>query len=114
MTYDWKTAKPPEKAFKARVDSAGRVLLPAEVRKQLGIEPGHHLMMRVTKPGFMEAWTSEYWFRKAQEILRRHVPENVDLVDDFIAWRRQEAAREEEKMREWGGQRVLRETKPNG
>ena len=114
MAYDWKNSKPPETGHKARVDSAGRVLIPAEVRKQLGIEPGQKVMMRVTEPGLMQVWTTEYWLRKARGILGEWKPGEPSMVDDFIAWRRAEAAREEtEDTAEQKGPRVLREKKPD-
>ena len=114
MTYDWKNSKPPEKPFKVRVDSAGRILLPAELRKQLGVEPGRVLMMRMTKPGLMEVWTSEYAYRKARDILGEWKPGEPSVVDALIAERRAEAAKEDEEVQEWKRQRVLREKKSDG
>lgn len=113
MSYDWKNSKPPEKPFKARVDSAGRVLLPAELRKQMGIEPGRQLMMRMTEPGLMEVWTSEYGWKKAQEIVGTWKPGEPSWVDKLVAERRAEAAKDDEEQREWQRRRVLRENGPD-
>ena len=92
MATTTKTSPPEAKLqTKAKVDRAGRIVIPAEFRKALGVEPGKQLMMRVTEPGFMEVWTAEYWIRKAQETVRQYVPEDVSMVDELIAERRREA-----------------------
>lgn len=100
---------PPEKPFKVRMDSAGRVLLPAELRRKLGIEPGENLMMRVTDAGCLEAWTTAYWLREAQETFGKWQPGQPSAVDELIAERRAENARDEAEVAESERQRVLRE-----
>ena len=85
----------PKMQTKARLDKAGRIVIPAGFRKALNVKPGEYLMIRVTEPGFMEVWTTQYWVRKTQETVRKHVPEGVSVVDELIAERRREAAWEE-------------------
>ena len=85
----------PKMQTKAKLDGAGRIVVPAAFRRALGVKPGDHLMLRVTEPGFMEVWTTQYWVRKTQETVRKYVPEGVSLVDELIAERRREAAWEE-------------------
>jgi len=47
--------------------------------------------------GELRRWSREEAVRQAQELVRQHVPEGVSLVDELIAERRTEAAREFEK-----------------
>ena len=104
----------PPKPFKVRVDAAGRVLLPAELRKQMGLKPGDPLLMRMTENGFMQAWTVEWAAANATRILRQYVPEGRMLSDELIADRRAEAAKEETEVEEYHKQRVLRERQSGG
>ena len=92
-----KTAIPvyePKMQTKAKLDSAGRIVVPAAFRKALGVKPGEYLILRI-EDGELHAWTFEYAIRKSQEIMRKHVPPGVSLVDELIAERRSEAALEE-------------------
>ena len=84
---------------KAKIDSAGRILVPVELRRALGVEPGQYLMMRVKEEGLMEVWTVPHGVRRVQEMIAKYVPRNVSLVDDLIAERRAEAAREDAEIR---------------
>jgi AbrB family looped-hinge helix DNA binding protein len=74
--------------------SAGRVVLPAELRKELRIEDGTDVVFCRTEYG-IEVRTLDEVIRQAQEAVRRYVPEGVSLVDELIRERREEAARED-------------------
>ncbi len=76
-----------------KVDSAGRIVLPAEARKAMGLKPGSEVIVRF-EDGEVRVTTREEALRKVQEMVRRHVPEGVSLVDELIAERRAEAKRE--------------------
>jgi hypothetical protein len=79
----------------------------------LGIEPGRKVMMRVTEPGLMEVWTMEHALKVARELLGEWKPGEPSMVDDFIASRRAEAAKEDEELKEWERPRILREKGPD-
>jgi ribonuclease VapC len=55
-----------------RVDKLGRILLPASVRKEAGLEPNTRLVVRVHE-GRVELMTMAGAVRMAQAIVRRHV-----------------------------------------
>lgn len=79
------------------VGQKGRVVLPAPLRQALGFSVGTELIARI-EDGALVLQTRE----AALEDLRRlfdHIPPEVSLVDELLAERRREAAREEE---EWG------------
>ena len=71
----------------------GAVTIPVELRDALGLRPGDTLLL-LLEDGELRLFTREQGIRRAQEIVRRYVPEGVSLVDELIAERRAEAARE--------------------
>lgn len=85
------------RTLKARVQigSGGRVVVPAEMRSAMGVSEGDILLAWVAD-GELRLLSQEAAIRKAQSIVRRHVPEGVSLVDELISDRRDEAKRESE------------------
>ena len=84
----------PKQQAKAKLDKAGRVVIPAAFRKALGVKPGEYLILRIVD-GEMHAWTFGHATKRIQAIVRKHVPEGRSVVDELIAERRSEAALEE-------------------
>jgi len=80
--------------FSVVVKDAGRILLPADVRDALGVAEGDTLQGFV-EDGELHLLTSATALRQIQEYLATVIPPEVNVVDDFIAERRAEAAREE-------------------
>jgi AbrB family looped-hinge helix DNA binding protein len=71
----------------------GRVVIPAEIRKALGMEVGGTLNMRV-EDGELRISTLRSRIRRAQERVRKYIPAGVSLSEQLSAERR-EAARHE-------------------
>ena len=80
-------------AARARMDQQGRILIPAEQRRALGIEPGDSVAVRI-EDGHLRIMTLDEEIRRAQELLRQRVPEGRLLSEELIAERREEARRE--------------------
>ena len=80
-------------AIKTKLGKGGRVVIPADYRKMLGIEPGDEVIVSF-KDGEVRITTVMGAIKRAQAIVRRYVPEGVSLVDELIRERRREAARE--------------------
>jgi bifunctional DNA-binding transcriptional regulator/antitoxin component of YhaV-PrlF toxin-antitoxin module len=76
-----------------RIDEVGRVLLPAKVRKELGVEPGMDLLLTCSD-GVVRLETRAQALARARRLARRLAPEGTSVVDEFLAERRQEARRE--------------------
>jgi AbrB family looped-hinge helix DNA binding protein len=76
------------------VGEAGRIVLPADFRRQLGIRDGDVLSAEIVD-GDIVLTPLDTGIRKAQEMVRRYVPSGVSLVDELIEERRREAARDE-------------------
>jgi AbrB family transcriptional regulator (stage V sporulation protein T) len=73
--------------------SAGRVVLPAELRKEFGIEDGSEVIFSRTEHG-IEIKTLEEVVKQAQELCARFVKPGVSMVDELLSERREEAASE--------------------
>ena len=83
-------------AIPVKVGPKGRVVVPAPIRRQLGIEEGTELMARVEGDGIVLELPSAA-IRRLQELVTSVVPRDVSLVDELIAERREEARREAER-----------------
>ena len=77
--------------IRGKVSGAGRVVLPAELRKEFGIGDGADVVFSRTEHGIQIA-TLDQAIRQAQERVRRYVPAGVSLVDELRDSRRQDAA----------------------
>lgn len=72
---------------------AGRVVLPAEMRKAFDIKDGSEVIFHRTEHG-IEIKTIEEAVRQAQEICARYAKPGASVVDELLRERREEAARE--------------------
>lgn len=75
------------------MDPQGRVLLPAPVRRQLGLEKGDELLLEIDDDGRVALATAELAWRRAQSLFDG-VSRDSSVVDELLAERRAEAARE--------------------
>lgn len=76
-----------------RIDEAGRVVVPAPIRKALGIR-GKQMLHISLDDGFIRLQTVEAGLERVRAIARRRGKSSDSVVDDFIAERRAEAAKE--------------------
>jgi len=70
------------------------VVLPAEFRKALGVSVGDSVVIEL-RDGELRLRSLDAAIRRAQETVRKYVPEGVSLADELIRERCEEAAREE-------------------
>jgi AbrB family looped-hinge helix DNA binding protein len=82
-------------AIPVKVGPKGRVVVPAPIRRELGIEEGTELLARVEGDGIVLEPRAAA-LRRLRELFA-HVPRDVSLVDQLIAERREEARREAEE-----------------
>lgn len=73
--------------------AAGRLVIPVEFRRALGMKPGDKLMVRLEN-NELRIYTRREGIRRAQELVRKYIPDGVSLADELIAERRAEAAKE--------------------
>ena len=80
---------------RVRVAAGGRVVIPAEYRKALGVKVGDQVVIELQEDE-LRLRSRRAAIRKVRALVRRHIPdESRSLADELIAERRQEAAREE-------------------
>jgi AbrB family looped-hinge helix DNA binding protein len=80
--------------YKGKVDSAGRVLIPAEIRERLDVKPGSTVTITADRPGRIVLESRSAAIRAAQEYFRGLAPETEMWSDELKADRRREALRE--------------------
>lgn len=78
---------------RAKIGEGGRLVIPAECRKELGINVGDDVIVHAEDQE-LRIYTLREAARRAQAIVRQYVPEGYSLVDELIAERRAEAERE--------------------
>jgi AbrB family looped-hinge helix DNA binding protein len=84
-----------ETFYQSKVDSSGRISLPAEIRANLGVEVGDLVIVK-QEGSSIEIVTPMQALRKAQEYFQKLVPPGVSLADEIIEEHREEVARERE------------------
>jgi AbrB family looped-hinge helix DNA binding protein len=81
------------RSVRAYLDKHGRVLVPADMRRELGMEPGEALTI-ILEDNELRIITLEEAVRQVQALSRQVTGGRTGLVDEFIAERRREAERE--------------------
>ena len=81
-----------------RLDSAGRIVIPAEVRKKMGVKPGCEVVLEY-EDGELKVFTVDHSIRKAQDLVCKYIPPGVSLVDELLAERREEVRLENLRAR---------------
>ena len=76
-----------------KIAEGGRVVIPAGYRRALGLKVGDEVILRMAD-GEVHILTRRQAIKKAQALVRRHVPERKSLVRELIRERRGEAANE--------------------
>jgi AbrB family looped-hinge helix DNA binding protein len=83
--------------FTVSVDSSGRILIPAKVRKQLRLHQGATLIAEIKKEKLVIE-TQLQALRRAQAYFSQFRPKNGKLMsEELIEERREEARREREE-----------------
>lgn len=84
-------------AVHVKLAANGRVCIPADVRDRLGLKDGDSLLLDATDEGIVLR-TPRQAVRRAQALSRKMLEGRPNsTVDDFIAEKRREAAREAEE-----------------
>jgi AbrB family looped-hinge helix DNA binding protein len=79
--------------IRTRVDKQGRVVIPPELRQELGLEPGEPATL-IVEEGGLRIISLRKAISHAQEVARRHTGDRSGLVDEFIRERRNESQRD--------------------
>jgi AbrB family looped-hinge helix DNA binding protein len=79
----------------------GRVVLPASLRKALGLAKGDKVLIEAEGDRVVLT-TARLRRKRAQEIARQYAQPGVSVVDAFLKEKRAEAARENEALSDQG------------
>ncbi|WP_394890946.1 AbrB/MazE/SpoVT family DNA-binding domain-containing protein [Mesorhizobium sp. AaZ16] len=82
---------------RAIVGEGGRLVIPAEMRKAMGVKPGDTLVLKV-QDGELTAISQLVSIRKVQERLASYKKPGESVVDGFLADRREEQRRSDERL----------------
>lgn len=77
----------------ARVGEKGRLVIPAEMREAMGIQPGDAVQLRLDGEE-LRISTRRGRIKRARERARRYIPAGVSLSDELMAERREAAKKE--------------------
>jgi AbrB family looped-hinge helix DNA binding protein len=75
---------------RARMSEGGRLVIPAEFRRQLGLQPGTEVILDVTD-GELRIRSLDRAIARAQALVHRHVPKSTSLADELIRERHEAA-----------------------
>jgi AbrB family looped-hinge helix DNA binding protein len=79
--------------IRLRINENGRVVIPASVRKALGVETGDEIILEREDDDF-RITTQQRRIRRAQRRARRYVKSGTSLVEELLAERREAAKNE--------------------
>lgn len=75
---------------KAKLTEGGRIVIPAEYRKALGLHVGDEVILRL-EDDEVHILTPRQAIKHAQKLVRNYIPHGRTLSDELIFERRQES-----------------------
>lgn len=89
-------------SYHAKMISGGKIVVPAEVRRALGVKDGDSIVIERDDRGQFVLKTYAQVVKEVQTAFRAMVgPYEGSLVDGLIAEREREAAEEERRTQQW-------------
>ncbi|GAP21514.1 AbrB/MazE/SpoVT family DNA-binding domain-containing protein [Leptolinea tardivitalis] len=79
--------------YRVQMNADGRFVLPSRMRKELKLEPGDEVILRL-EDGSVRLIPLPQAVSYARQTVRKYIKEGTSLVDDLIQSRREQAARE--------------------
>ncbi|MGE0279534.1 MAG: AbrB/MazE/SpoVT family DNA-binding domain-containing protein [Rhizobiaceae bacterium] len=100
-TYDATESNLQSVAYtRLKIDQAGRIVIPAEMRAAMLVKPGDRVTAEVVN-GEFRIVSPRVAIRRVQAHARAVIPPGVDIVEELIRDRREEARKEAEEADEW-------------
>ena len=78
--------------MKTKIREGGRLVIPAEYRKALGLKPGDEVLLSL-EDGEIRVVSTRQAVARPQTLVRRYVPRGRCLSEELIKERQEEAAR---------------------
>lgn len=76
------------------LDEEGRLVIPAEVRRSLGLEAGDQVVFVLDETGVHLRPSRKEAYERAKARVRKYIPAGVSLADELLEDRRREALSE--------------------
>lgn len=93
--------------YQVKVISGGKIVIPADLRREFGIKDGDSLVVERDPAGGMTVKTySQVVLEVQRDIAAMSKPYAGSVVEDLLAERRAEAAQEWAEHRDWLAQRT--------
>jgi AbrB family looped-hinge helix DNA binding protein len=83
--------------YSARLERSGRILIPAAVRRRLGISEGSQVLVKVEESGALQVTSRSQALAKARQEIRKYIPAGRDLAGELIRDRRAEVEHDDEE-----------------
>jgi len=80
-------------SFRTRLSANGRLVIPAQYRKELGLTAGEEVLLKI-EDDELRISSVKHRVERAQALVRRHNRKGEKLSASLIRARRREAARE--------------------
>ena len=77
-----------------RLDAHARLVVPAAIRRQLGLRQGDLVGLEVTPEGDLRVFTLEKRLASAKGVFREYRRDQESVADELVRERRREARRE--------------------
>jgi len=74
---------------RAKLAEGGRIVIPVEYRQALGLRVGDEVILRL-EDGEVRIFTPQQAIKRAQELVRRYVPQERSLSDELLDERKME------------------------
>jgi len=95
-----------QKTVSSKINQNGRIVIPAAIRRQMGLKAGDSLLMEV-EDGILRMESHRARIHRIQQEFKKIIPPGGILIsDELIAERREEARHEEESREEGRRERV--------
>ncbi len=87
----------PKHSVKVQVSESGRLSLPADMRRELGLEKGGVVNVEMVD-GRLQILTMQQVVDRVQKVARDSGLNAKASVDDFLAWKHEEARKEDRQL----------------
>jgi len=77
--------------MKTIIREGGRLVIPAQYRKALGLKPGTEVLLTL-EDGEIRVTSTRQAAARSQALVRRYIPKGRNLSEELIKERREEAA----------------------
>ena len=81
--------------YTTQLERSGRILIPASVRRQLGLSEGSRVLVKVEESGALRLTSRSQALAKVRKEIRKYIPAGEDLAQELIQDRASEVVRDE-------------------